>query len=69
MISFPKGLELYNEVVQQILADSGFIPIKKKRNDKNKVNVKFCFLPRSLVGDILKNDTEFSNRYEALCSL
>lgn len=65
MISFPKGLNLCNEVVEQIPAESEFIPIrkkekrKKKRNDRNKVNAKLFFLLRSLVGNILEGDVEF----------
>lgn len=43
MIFFPKGLNLYNEAVEQILAKSEFIPIKKK-TDMNKINVNFFAL-------------------------
>lgn len=59
MISFPKGLNPCNEVVEQIPAESEFIPtLKKKGTDMNKVNVNF-FLRRSLVGNILEGDTVF----------
>lgn len=65
MISLPKGLNLYNEVVEQIPAESEFI--YKKRNDRNKVNAKKnFFLPRSLVDNIFEGDI-FSYKYWVLC--
>lgn len=60
---FPKGLNLCNEIIQQIFAKSEFISIlkkqtKQKKLDRNKVNAILfsCF---GLVGNILEGDIEF----------